>query len=77
MTANGEDDAQSDGEPAMIGAVVENIIGGYLHPRASVRRILAAGHGLDVALLMVVLAYLVREIFFIVTAGGPRRWACR
>jgi hypothetical protein len=54
----------------MIGAVVENIIGGYLHPRASVRRMLAAGHGLDVALTMVVLAFLVREIFFIVTPGA-------
>ncbi len=54
----------------MIGAVVENIIGGYLHPRASVRRMLAAGHGLDVALMMVVLAFLVREIFFIVTPGA-------
>ena len=51
----------------MIGAVVKNIIGGYLHPRASVRRLLNAGHGLDVALMMVVLAFLVREIFFIVT----------
>ena len=54
----------------MIGAVVGNIIGGYLHPRASVRRLLDAGHGLDVALLMVVLAFLVREIFFIVTPGA-------
>ncbi len=54
----------------MIGAVVENIIGGYLHPRASVRRLLDAGHGLDVALTMVVLAFLVREIFFIVTPGA-------
>ena len=56
----------------MIGAVVENIIGGYLHPRASVRRLLTAGHGLDVALTMVVLAFLVQEIFFVVTPGaGP------
>ncbi len=54
----------------MIGAVVENIIGGYLHPRASVRRLLDAGHGLDVALTMVVLAFLVREILFIVTPGA-------
>lgn len=54
----------------MIGAVVENIIGGYLHPRASVRRLLAAGHGVDVALTMVVLAFLVREIFFVVTPGA-------
>jgi hypothetical protein len=58
------------GDFAMIGAVVENIIGGYLHPRASVRRLLAAGHGLDVALMMVVLAFLVREIFFIITPGA-------
>ena len=40
----------------MIGAVVENIIGGYLHPRASVRRIIDGGHGFGVALLMVLLA---------------------
>jgi hypothetical protein len=50
--------------------MVENIISGYLHPRASVRRLLNAGHGLDVALTMVVLAFLVREIFFIVTPGA-------
>lgn len=54
----------------MIGAVVENIIGGYLHPRASVRRLLDAGHGVDVALLMVVLAYLVVTIFAILVPGG-------
>ncbi|MGR3715202.1 MAG: YIP1 family protein [Thermohalobaculum sp.] len=59
----------------MIGAVVENIIGGYLHPRASVRRLLDAGHGLDVALTMVVLAFLVREIFFIVTPGARHEMA--
>lgn len=54
----------------MIGALMENFIGGYLHPRTSVRRLLAAGHGLDVALSMVVLAFLLREIFFIVTPGA-------
>ncbi len=59
----------------MIGAVVENVIGGYLHPRASVRRLLAAGHGLDVALTMVVLAFLVREIFFLVTPGARHETA--
>ena len=59
----------------MIGAVVENIIGGSLHPRASVRRLLDAGHGLDVALTMVVLAFLVREIFFIVTPGARHEMA--
>jgi hypothetical protein len=53
----------------MIGAVVENIIGGYLHPRASVRRMLDAGHGLDVALTMLALAFVVNEIFMIITPG--------
>ena len=53
----------------MIGAVVENIIGGYLHPRASVRRLLDAGHGLDAALTMVALAFLVGEIFVVITPG--------
>ena len=58
----------------MIGAVVENIIGGYLHPRASVRRMLAAGHGLDGIALMVTLAFLLRMIFLIVVPGaGPER----
>ena len=59
-----------DGDSMMIGAVVENIIGGYLHPRASVRRLLNAGHGLDVALTMLALAFLVREIMLTVTPGA-------
>lgn len=54
----------------MIGAVVENIIGGYLHPRSSVRRLLAAGHGLDAALQMLVLAFVIREIFMVITPGA-------
>ena len=53
----------------MIGAVVENIIGGYLHPRASVRRMLGAGHGLDVAFTMLALVVVVNEIFMIITPG--------
>lgn len=53
----------------MLGAVVENLIGGFLHPRASVRRLLAGGHGLDAAIAMVILAFLVREIFFILVPG--------
>ncbi len=53
----------------MIGAVVENIIGGYLHPRASVRRMLSAGYGLDVALTMLALVFVVNQIFLIVTPG--------
>lgn len=55
----------------MIGAVVENIIGGYLHPRASVRRLLKADHGIDAALLMLILAFVLREIMMIVTPGAP------
>jgi hypothetical protein len=54
----------------MIGAVFQNVLGGYLQPRASVRRMLDAGHGLDVALLMVVLAYLIVTIFTILIQGG-------
>ncbi len=54
----------------MIGAVVENIIGGYLHPRSSVRRLLAAGHGFDAALQMLLLGYLIGEIFMIITPGA-------
>ncbi len=54
----------------MIGAVMENLIGGFLHPRASVRRLLSGGHGLDAAIAMVLLAFVVREIFFILVPGG-------
>ena len=54
----------------MIGAVMENIIGGLVHPRASVRRLLAGGHGLEAAIAMVILAFVIREIFFILVPGG-------
>ncbi|HUF87824.1 MAG TPA: hypothetical protein VMM59_10630 [Thermohalobaculum sp.] len=54
----------------MIQAVMENLIGGYLHPRASVRRLLAGRHGIDAAVAMVVLAWVVREMFFILVPGG-------
>lgn len=54
----------------MIGAVVENIIGGVLHPRASVRRLLAGGHGIEAAIAMVLLAFVVREIFAILVPGS-------
>jgi hypothetical protein len=54
----------------MIGAVVENFIGGYLHPRASVRRLLDAGHGLDAMAQMATLAFLLRMIFIIVVPGA-------
>lgn len=44
----------------MIGTVFENIIGGFLHPRASVRRVLAMKPGIDAILLMVLLAFAIR-----------------
>ncbi len=53
----------------MIGAVMENLIGGYLHPRASVRRLLAGGHGLEAAIAMLLLAFLLYEIFLIIVPG--------
>jgi hypothetical protein len=54
----------------MIGAVVENIIGGFLHPRASVRRLLKPDHGLDVVLTMFAFAFLIREILLVITPGA-------
>ena len=54
----------------MIGAVVQNVLGGVFRPRASVRRIIDGGHGFDVALLMVLLALLVREIFVLIVLGS-------
>lgn len=53
----------------MIGALVENLIGAFLSPRRSVRRLIDGGHGMDAALLMVLLGYLVREIFILITPG--------
>ena len=55
----------------MIGAVAQNVLGGILRPRASVRRIIDGGHGFGVALLMVLLALLAREIFVLLVLG-PR-----
>ena len=62
-------DVAQEGSAGMIAAVVENIIGGYVHPRASVRRLLAGQHGMDAAIAMVVLAWVVREMFFIIVPG--------
>ena len=55
----------------MIGAVAQNVLGGILRPRASVRRIIDGRHGFHVALLMVLLAFLVREILVLLVLG-PR-----
>lgn len=49
----------------MMGAVIENLIGGYMHPRASVRRILNGGYGMQEILLLVLLAFVVRQIMVI------------
>lgn len=54
----------------MIGAVVENLIAGFLRPRASVRRLISGGHGLGDALLMVALAYLIGSILTVAMSGG-------
>jgi hypothetical protein len=53
----------------MIGPLVENVIGAFLSPRRSVRRLIDGGHGMDAALLMVLLGYLAREIFILITPG--------
>lgn len=70
MSRERNGNAAEAGSAGMIGAVLENIIGGYLHPRASARRLLAGGHGIDAAVAMVVLAWVVREMFFILVPGG-------
>ncbi|HUS54147.1 MAG TPA: YIP1 family protein [Thermohalobaculum sp.] len=53
----------------MIGALVQNVVGGFLQPRTSVRRIIDGGHGFDAALLMALLALLVREMFIVLFSG--------
>jgi hypothetical protein len=55
----------------MISAVVQNVLGGVLRPRTSVRRMIDGGHGFKVALLMALLALLAREIFVLLVLG-PR-----
>lgn len=61
----------------MIGAVFENIIGGFLHPRASVRRVLNMNPGVDAILLMVLLAFAIRGIIAVLlpaeTFGAEHR----
>ncbi len=60
----------------MMGAVIENVIGGYMHPRASVRRIMSGAYGVQEILLLVLLAFVVRQIMVIlipieVAGDGP------
>ncbi|HSF94108.1 MAG TPA: YIP1 family protein [Thermohalobaculum sp.] len=54
----------------MIGALFENLFDAFLRPRRSVRRLIDGGHGLDAALLLVLLGYLARAIFVLVTPGA-------
>jgi hypothetical protein len=54
----------------MIAAFVENVFAGFIQPRASVRRLLEGGHGIDAALLMVVLGYLLSAIFTLLVPGA-------
>jgi hypothetical protein len=54
----------------MIGAVIENLIAGYLTPRRSVRRLLDGPHGMAEALLLATLAYLIGAIFAVVIPVG-------
>jgi hypothetical protein len=53
----------------MIGPVVENLIGAFLSPRRSVRRLIDGGFGVDAALLLVLLGFAVRQIFVLITPG--------
>jgi len=53
----------------MIGAIVENLIGAFLSPRRSVRRLIDGGFGIDAALLLVLLGFAVRQIFVLITPG--------
>lgn len=54
----------------MIKAALLNILDGILRPRASVRRLLDAGHGYEVALQLVLLGYLVLAIFTLAIPGA-------
>lgn len=49
----------------MIGELARAMVEGYTTPRASVRRLLDAGHGFETALWMLALAYLVQAILTI------------
>lgn len=50
-------------------AFISHIVEGYLAPRRSVRRLLDDGHGMGVALLMVLLGYLITAIFAVIFLG--------
>jgi len=56
----------------MIGAVIENLIAGYMQPRRSVRRLLDGPYGLPEALLLATLAYLIGAIFTILIPVGEQ-----
>jgi hypothetical protein len=49
--------------------MVENLIGAFLSPRRSVRRLIDGGFGIEAALLLVLLGFLIRQIFVLITPG--------
>ena len=54
----------------MISAFLGRILEGFRSPRGSVRRVIDGGHGLDIAIAMVVFSYLAGSIVAILVPGG-------
>lgn len=54
----------------MTAGLLRSIVEGYTAPRASVRRLLAGGHGVETALAMLALAYLVQAVLTILFVAG-------
>lgn len=54
----------------MMGDLVRALVQGYTAPRLSMRRILAGGHGHEVALLLVAAAYLIQSFLTILILPG-------
>src|SRR5690606_15715343 len=58
------------GVPAMSGEIARAVVQGYTAPRASMRQLLDSGSGIEVALGLVALAYLVQAILTILFMSG-------
>lgn len=54
----------------MIGAVIENLIAGFVRPRRSVRRLLNGRYGMTDAMLLVILSYLIGAILSVLFPEG-------
>ena len=54
----------------MVGALIENLFDAFLRPRRSVRQLFGRASGPESAYLLVLLSYLVREIFILVIPGA-------